>query len=67
MSFQISLKAARVNANMTQEDVAKALVRNKQTIVNWENGITNISITDFKKLADLYQIPLENLKIPERR
>ncbi len=66
-NFQISLKAARVNANMTQEDVAKALVRNKQTIVNWENGITKISIADFKKLADLYQIPLECLKIPERR
>ena len=52
---------------MTQDDVAKALVRNKQTIVNWENGITKISIVDFKELADLYQIPLEYLKIPERR
>ena len=50
--FQISLKAARVNANMTQEDVAKVLKRNKQTIVNWENGITGIHITDFKKLAE---------------
>ena len=67
MDFQISLKAARVNANMTQEEVAYTLERNKQTIVNWENGITKISITDFKKLADLYQIPLEYLKIPERR
>ena len=66
-SFQISLKAARVNANMTQEEVAKALKRNKQTIVNWENGITGINITDFKKLADLYKIPIEKLKIPERR
>ena len=67
MDFQISLKAARVNANMTQEEVAYTLERNKQTIVNWENGITKISITDFKKLADLYQIPLEYLKIPECR
>ena len=33
---KIKLKAARVNAEMTQEDVAKALNRNKQTIVNWE-------------------------------
>lgn len=67
MSFQISLKAARVNADMTQEDVANVLDRNKQTIVNWENGITKISITDFKKLADLYQIPIEYLRIPEHR
>ena len=67
MSLQISLKAARVNVGMTQEDVAIVLKRNKQTIVNWENGITKISIEDFKKLADLYEVPIENLKIPERR
>ena len=67
MSLQISLKAARVNVGMTQEDVAIVLKRNKQTIVNWENGITKISIEDFKKLADLYEVPIENLKIPDRR
>ena len=67
MSLQNSLKAARVNVVMTQEDVAIVLKRNKQTIVNWENGITKISIEDFKKLADLYEVPIENLKIPERR
>ena len=67
MGFQITLKAARVNADMTQEDVAIALKRNKQTIVNWENGITKISVADFIKIADLYQIPIEYLKIPERK
>ena len=44
--FKISLKAARVNANMTQEQVAKAVHRNKQTIVNWETGITDITFGD---------------------
>lgn len=39
-SFQISLTAARVNAEMTQKDVAKALKVSKQTIVNWEKGKT---------------------------
>ena len=42
---KIKLKAARANAEMTQEDVAKALNRNKQTIVNWENGVTEIKVT----------------------
>ena len=43
---KIKLKAARVNAEMTQEDVSKALHRNKQTIVNWENGVTEIKVTN---------------------
>ena len=36
MMPKISLKAARVNAEMTQDDVARVLHRTKQTIVNWE-------------------------------
>ena len=36
--FQISLAAARVNANMTQEDTAKAMKVSKTTVVNWEKG-----------------------------
>ena len=36
--FQISLAAARVNAGLTQKDVAKALKVGKQTIVSWEKG-----------------------------
>ena len=37
-NLQISLAAARVNANMTQEDVAKAMNVSQTTIVNWEKG-----------------------------
>ena len=36
--FQISLAAARVNANMTQDDTAKAMKVSKTTVVNWEKG-----------------------------
>lgn len=36
--LQISLAAARVNANLTQRDVAKALGISTQTLVNWEAG-----------------------------
>ena len=67
MMPKISLKAARVNAEMTQDDVARVLHRTKQTIVNWENGMTDIRYTDLKALSDLYQMPIEYLRIPERR
>lgn len=35
--FQISLASARVNAEMTQEEVAKHMHVGKQTIVSWES------------------------------
>ena len=65
--FKISLKAARVDANMTQEQVAKAVHRNKQTIVNWEKGFTQIKVNDLLALSELYGIPIEYLEIPKRR
>lgn len=37
--LQISLAAARVNAGMTQDDVAKKMKVSKNTIVKWEKGV----------------------------
>lgn len=39
--IQISLAAARVNAGMTQEKVAKEMHVSKNTIVNWEKERLN--------------------------
>lgn len=64
---KFKLKAARVNKEMTQGDVAKALNRNKQTIVNWENGVTEIKVHDLMRLSKLYGIPIENLEVPEKK
>ena len=64
---KFKLKATRVNTEMTQEDVAKALNRNKQTIVNWEYGVTEIKVNDLLQLSVLYGIPIEYLEVPEKR
>lgn len=64
--MQITLKAARVNAGLTQDEAARALGRTKQTIVNWEAGTTEIKYKDLVKLCDLYEMPIEFLKVPEK-
>ena len=64
---KIKLKAARVNAGLTQTEVARKLNRNKQTIVNWEKGFTQIKVNDLLALSELYGIPIEYLEIPKRR
>ena len=63
--LRITLKAARVNSELTQAEVAMALHKTKQTIVNWENGKTEIKYHDLLRLSELYAIPLENLRLPE--
>lgn len=64
--LQISLAAARVNANMTQEDVAKEMRVSKNTIVNWEKGKTSLSISDLEMLSRLYKIPKDNIFLPQK-
>lgn len=41
-NFKISLKAARVNQNLTQEEVAEKIKVSKHTIMNWEKGKNKI-------------------------
>lgn len=65
MMPKITLKAARVNAGMTQEDVAREMHRTKQTIVNWEAGVTAIRPNDLQALSDLYAMPIEYINIPK--
>ena len=66
MAIQISLKAARINAHMTQADVAKIMNRSAGTIGHWENGKTKVRKTNLRWMAAIYDIPLENLIVPER-
>lgn len=62
--MQISLKAARVNAGLTQEDVAKELHKGKQTVLNWETGKTTIDAANFAALCRLYKIDADNIILP---
>lgn len=60
-SIRISLKAARVNAGLTMDDVCSQLKITKTTIFNWENGNSVPDVDMAIKLSDLYRIPLENI------
>ena len=62
MSIKISIAAARINAGLTQRDVCKTLNISKTTLVNYEKGRTVPDVIMGQKLADLYKIPIDNLK-----
>lgn len=59
--LKITLAAARVNAKMTQEEVANLMKISKRTIVNWENGKTLPSFAELSMLSAIYGIPVDNI------
>ena len=59
--MKITLKAARVNAGLTQEEVAKEVKKSKNTIVNYENGKSVPDIETGKALAALYGCSVDDL------
>lgn len=59
--LRISLAAARVNAEMNQGEVCKALKISKQTLINWEHGNTSPTAENAQRLADLYKLDLDDI------
>ena len=59
--MRISLKAARVNAGLTQCDVAKKLNKSKNTIVSYEKGRSVPDIETGKALASLYGLSVNDI------
>ena len=64
--LQITLAAARVNAGLTQGDVASKMHVSKRTIVNWEKGIVIPSFANIHALSGLYNIPEDNIFLPNK-
>ena len=60
--MEVTFKAARVNAGMTQQHVAKILGVNKNTISNYERYITSPDIDTARKLAEIYGCTVNDLK-----
>lgn len=64
--IQISLAAARVNAKLTQEEVAEIMKVGKRTIINWEKGNATPSFADINMLSSIYRIPVDNIFLPNK-
>lgn len=56
---RISLKAARVNADLSQQEAAKLLGISKATLQNYEAGNTVPDILMSRKIEDVYGFPMD--------
>ena len=58
---QISLKAARVNVNLTQKEVAERIGVHQQTITKYEKDSTKIPMNLLQQLSALYKVELDHI------
>ena len=67
MKIEMKLKDARIQAGLTQEQVAEKLMVSRQTISNWENGKSLPDIVSIMNLSNLYQISIDELLKGDKR
>jgi transcriptional regulator with XRE-family HTH domain len=58
---RISLKAARINKNLTQEQVADELNVTKKTVGSWEKGKTRPKLEKIEPLCALYGVTYDDI------
>ena len=58
---QMTLKAARANAGMTQEEAGKAFGVSANVISNWERGVTFPNAMQIKAIEKVYKVGYNNI------
>lgn len=64
MGIKISMASARVNAGLTQKELATECKVSEATIIKWEQGKASPHIKRLPLLEKAYGIPLDYVKIP---
>lgn len=59
--MKISLKAARVNAGLTQKDVCNKLKITEKTLIDWERGNKEIKTISLIALCSVYGIEVDDI------
>ena len=57
--IKISLEACRVNARLKQSELAEQLGVTAVTVSNWENGKSQPSLNQLRKISQLAGIPMD--------
>lgn len=61
MEFGQRVKKLRIEAGLTQEDIAKKLGLSKTAVGAWENGRAKPRLDKMNKLSDLFGVPVSEL------
>lgn len=59
--MRISMKAARINANLTQTEMAQRLGVSKKTIGSWESGKTKPKLDKVEPICSLLGVGYDDI------
>lgn len=60
--LKITLKSARINANLTQKEVADKLGIDRSRVIKWENNPESLTVIELRKLLALYNVEYDNIR-----
>ena len=63
--MKIKLNALRVNAGLTQSEVAAKVGISKNTLIKWESYKSFPSVVQIMKLCDLYGCDVNDIFLPD--
>jgi len=63
--LKISMKAARVNAGLTQKQMGELLNRNNNTVMAWERGHKIPRADEFQKYCEICGVETSDVLLPE--
>lgn len=61
--MKISIKAARINAGLTQQEVASATGFSRSALLRWENGQTFPRADKLERLCKLYRVEVADIQL----
>lgn len=62
--MKVSIKAARVNAGLTQTQAGEAIGKSKDVIKSIESGKREIKVSEFEALCRLYKCTMDDIFVP---
>ena len=65
MLNQITMKAARVNAGLTQKEMANLLHRTNNTVMAWEKGHKMPRADEFQRYCEICGVETSDVLLPK--
>lgn len=62
--YTVSLAAARVNAEYSQQELAEKMGVSRSTIINWETGKTKIGMAQLHLFCEICKVPEKIIFLP---